>query len=146
VAQFPDIAPPQVGVTAFQAAANAEAVEESAGRIVESAAKGGSHRLSVSCDVGPDPEATAVNLQNRGSRAPSRRPPEVRQAGVRVKKKSSAILQLVAIHAPQGGYDALFQRLRQTARGAAAAGRTGAALDRRAACGARVWRRRDAGG
>lgn len=122
VAQFPDIVPPQVDVTAFYAGANAEVVEESVGQIIESEVNGvermiymrstagndGSYRLSISFDVGSDPEANAVNVQNRVSRALSRLPQEVQQAGVTVKKKSSAILQVVAVHAPRGGYDALF--------------------------------------
>lgn len=122
VAQFPDIVPPQVDVTAFYAGANAEVVEESIGQIIEGEVNGvermiymrstagndGSYRLSVSFAVGSDPEANAVNVQNRVSRALSRLPQEVQQAGVTVKKKSSAILQVVALHAPQGGYDALF--------------------------------------
>ena len=122
VAQFPDIVPPQVDVTAFYAGANAEVVEESVGQIIESEVNGvermiymrstagndGSYRLSISFDVGSDPEANAVNVQNRVSRALSRLPQEVQQAGVTVKKKSSAILQVVAVHAPHGGYDELF--------------------------------------
>lgn len=122
VAQFPDIVPPQVDVTAYFAGANAEVVEESVGQIIESEVNGvermiymrstagndGSYRLSVSFDVGSDPEANTVNVQNRVSRALSRLPQEVQQAGVTVKMKSSAILQVVAIHAPRGGYDALF--------------------------------------
>ncbi|TCZ64850.1 efflux RND transporter permease subunit [Roseicella aquatilis] len=122
VAQFPDIVPPQVDVVAAYAGANAEVVEESVGQIIEAEVNGvermlymrstagndGSYRLSVSFAVGSDPEANAVNVQNRVARALSRLPQEVQQAGVTVKKKSSAILQVVALHAPQGDYDALF--------------------------------------
>jgi HAE1 family hydrophobic/amphiphilic exporter-1 len=122
VAQFPDIVPPQVDVTAYYAGANAEVVEESVGQIIESEVNGvermiymrstagndGSYRLSISFEVGSNPEANAVNVQNRVSRALSRLPQEVQQAGVTVKKKSSAILQVVAVHAPRGGYDSLF--------------------------------------
>ncbi|MCA3280899.1 MAG: efflux RND transporter permease subunit, partial [Roseomonas sp.] len=122
VAQFPDIVPPQVDITANYAGANAEVVEETVGQIIESEVNGvermlymrsiagndGSYRLTVSFEVGSDPEANAVNVQNRVSRAMSRLPQEVQQGGVTVKKKSSAILQVVAVHAPRGGYDSLF--------------------------------------
>ncbi|MGE0226198.1 MAG: efflux RND transporter permease subunit [Acetobacteraceae bacterium] len=122
VAQFPDIVPPQVDVTAYFAGADAEVVEESVGQIIEAEVNGvermlymrstagndGSYRLTVSFAVGSDPEANTVNVQNRVSRALSRLPQEVQQAGVTVKKKSSAILQVIAIHSPGGEHDALF--------------------------------------
>ena len=68
----------------------------------------GSYSLTVSFAVGTDPETNTVNVQNRVQRAMSRLPPEVQQNGVKVDKKSSAILQVVVLRSPKGTHDSLF--------------------------------------
>ncbi|HEX4171770.1 MAG TPA: multidrug efflux RND transporter permease subunit [Acetobacteraceae bacterium] len=122
VAQFPDIVPPQVSVSTSYGGANAEVVEQTVGQVIEREMIGvsrmlymrsisgndGSYSLSVSFDVGSDPEANTVNVQNRVQRAMSRLPAEVQQSGVKVEAASSAILQVVALQSPHGTYDGLF--------------------------------------
>ena len=122
VAQFPDIVPPQVRVTATYPGASAQAVEESVAQVIEAQVNGvermiymkstsggdGSYALSVSFEVGSDPDLNTVNVNNRVNQAVALLPPEVQRLGVTTKKQSSALLQVVAVYSPKGTRDALF--------------------------------------
>ena len=122
VAQFPDIVPPQVQVTALYPGADAGAVEQAIGQIVEPAVNGvekmlymkstsgadGSYSLLVSFEVGSNPDLDAVNVSNRVNQIMSQLPPESQRLGVTVKKKSAAMVQVVTFHSPDGSKDALF--------------------------------------
>ncbi len=122
IAQFPDIVPPEVSVTTAYQGANAEVVEQTVAQVIESEINGvtgmlymrsfsgndGSYNLTVSFAVGTDPETNTVNVQNRVQRAMPRLPQEVQQYGVKVDKKSSAILQVVVLRSPKGTHDSLF--------------------------------------
>jgi multidrug efflux pump subunit AcrB len=122
VAQFPDIVPPQVQVTANYPGASAEAVEQSVAQVIEAQVNGvdkmiymkstsagdGSYNLVVSFQVGTDPDLNAVNVTNRVNQALSQLPPEVQRYGVTTKKQSSALLQVIAVYSPKGSRDALF--------------------------------------
>ena len=68
----------------------------------------GSYSLSVSFEVGSDPDLNTVNVNNRVNQALAQLPPEVQRNGVTVKKQSSALLQVVAVFSPKGSRDALF--------------------------------------
>jgi hydrophobe/amphiphile efflux-1 (HAE1) family protein len=122
VAQFPDIVPPQVQVTATYPGASAAAVEESVAQVIESRVNGvdrmiymksasggdGSYTLNVSFEVGTDPDLNTVNVTNRVNQALALLPPEVQRNGVITKKQSTSLLQVVAIYSPKGTRDALF--------------------------------------
>ncbi len=122
VAQFPDIVPPQVSVTASYPGASAEAVESSIAQPIEDAVIGvdnmiymrstsgadGSYSLSVSFAVGTDPDIASVNVQNRVALAQAQLPEEARRTGVSVKKQSAAMLQMISLYSESGEYDALF--------------------------------------
>src|SRR6266852_846399 len=122
VAQFPDIVPPQVQVSALYPGASAAAVEESVAQVIEAQVNGvdkmiymkstsggdGSYTLNVSFQVGTDPDLNTVNVTNRVNQALAQLPPEVQRNGVTTKKQSSSLLQVVAIYSPKGSRDALF--------------------------------------
>ncbi len=122
VAQFPDIVPPSVQVTASYTGASADVVESTVAQPLEAQVNGvdnmlymrsnsandGSYTLTVTFALGTDPDLNSVNVKNRVALAESGLPDEVKRAGVSVKKKSTAMLQVVAIYSPEGSYDDLF--------------------------------------
>jgi hydrophobe/amphiphile efflux-1 (HAE1) family protein len=117
VEQFPDIVPPQVSVTAFYPGAGAEVVEQTVAQVIEDQVVGvddmiymrsssgadGSYVLNISFAVGTDPDIATVNVQNRVALAEPLLPPDVRQTGVKVAKKSSSLLMGVVLHAEGEG-------------------------------------------
>ncbi|MFD1326368.1 efflux RND transporter permease subunit [Mycoplana ramosa] len=122
VSQFPDIVPPQVSVTASYAGAGADVVEATVAQPIESKVVGvddmlymkstsgadGSYNLTVTFAVGTDPDIATVNVQNRVSLAEAGLPAEVKQTGVSVRKKSSALMQVIAIYGKDEQFDNLF--------------------------------------
>ena len=68
----------------------------------------GSYTLTVSFAVGTDPDINTVNVNNRVQLAMPQLPEDVSAQGVSVKKKSSAILQVLAVYSPDERYDTLF--------------------------------------
>ena len=122
VAQFPDIVPPQVQVTALYPGASAQAVEESVAQVIENQVNGvekmiymkstsggdGTYSLNVTFEVGSDPDLDTVNTTNRVNQALALLPPEVQRNGVTTKKQSTSLLQVIAIYSQKGSRDALF--------------------------------------
>src|SRR4051795_1106097 len=110
VAQFPDIVPPQVQVTTRYPGASAAVVEATVAQPLEAQVNGadrmlymksssgndGSYGLTVSFELGTNPDINTVNVNNRVQAALSRLPQEVQRQGVTVQKRSSAILEFLA--------------------------------------------------
>ena len=119
VAQYPEITPPMVSVTATYTGANAVAVEESVATPIEQKVNGvegmiymkstnassGSMQLQVSFEVGTDLDMANVLTQNRVSEAQALLPEEVKRLGVTVKKQLSFPLLLISLISPNGTYD-----------------------------------------
>src|SRR6202030_2950694 len=122
VAQYPDIVPPQVSVTTFYPGANSGVVDATVAQPVEAQVVGvdkmiymksvsgddGSYTLTCSFELGTDPDINAVNVNNRVQIALSQLPPDVQKQGVTVKKKSSALLGVIAVYSPKHTHDPLF--------------------------------------
>jgi multidrug efflux pump subunit AcrB len=122
VAQFPDIVPPQVVVSATYPGASAAVVESSVAQPIEAQVVGvdkmiymksasgddGTYTLTVSFLLDSDPDIDTVNVNNRVQTALARLPPEVQLQGLTVQKKSAAILQFLALYSENGEQDPLF--------------------------------------
>ena len=122
VAQYPDITPPQVAINVNYPGANAQTVMETVVDPIEdcvngvegmiymssSAANNGMATITVSFEIGTDPNINTVNVQNRVSEALPQLPEIVRREGVIVNQVSSNILLFVTIYSPNQTYDGLY--------------------------------------
>jgi hydrophobe/amphiphile efflux-1 (HAE1) family protein len=122
VTQYPNITPPTVRVSASYSGASAEVVADNVGAPIESAVNGvenmlymsssstdnGSYSLSITFEVGTDPNIAQVNVQNRLQQANSKLPEEVTRQGVTVRTMSSDQLLMLSFSSPGGTYDPLF--------------------------------------
>jgi HAE1 family hydrophobic/amphiphilic exporter-1 len=68
----------------------------------------GSYYLTVTFALGTDPDINTVNVQNRTSLATPQLPQEVSRAGLTVRKKSAALLQVINIYSPNKTYDSIY--------------------------------------
>ncbi len=122
IAQFPELAPPQVSVIAFYNGANAQAVETAVTTPLEQAINGvqgmqyitstsgndGTCAITVTFDPTRDLDVAAVDVQNRISQAEGLLPNEVKQVGISVTKVSNNFILGAAAFAEHGEYDTLF--------------------------------------
>lgn len=122
VAQYPEIVPPQVVVSATYPGASAQTIAETVAAPLEQQINGvedmiymqststgsGTMNLSVYFQTGTDPDQATINVNNRVQRATAVLPEEVRRQGVTVAKRSSSILQIVALSSPDGRYDPIY--------------------------------------
>ncbi|MBW1931198.1 MAG: multidrug efflux RND transporter permease subunit [Deltaproteobacteria bacterium] len=122
VAQYPEISPPEIRVSAFYPGADAQTVADSVAAPIEAEVNGvenmlymsstcsnnGGYGLTVTFAVGTDPDVDQVNLQNRVQQAITRLPKEVVDQGVTVRRRSSDMLCVVNYFSPKGTRDKLF--------------------------------------
>lgn len=125
VAQFPDITPPTVNVSATYPGADAETVASTIGVPIEEQVNGvenmmymssssgsdGSYNLTITFENGTDVDMAAVKVQNRVSLAEATLPSSVRQQGIQVMTRSTNIIMFVALEADSAHrdmYDALY--------------------------------------
>ncbi len=121
IAQYPEVAPPVVQVSAIYPGANAKTVAETVATPIELEINGvermlymssrstndGQMYLDVTFEVGTNLDMAQVLVQNRVSIAEAKLPEEVKRQGVTAKKKSPAILLCVNLISPDASYDQL---------------------------------------
>jgi len=122
IAQYPDISPPTVQVSATFPGANADVVLKSVivpleqqingvqgmTYITSTATNSGSASISVYFAVGTDPNQAAVDVQNRVASATSLLPQDVIKTGVTVRKQQSSNLLILSIYSVNPAYDDKF--------------------------------------
>ena len=122
IALYPQITPPEINISASYTGASAEVVANTIGIPIEqevngvenmiymssSSSNSGMYSLSVSFEVGTDPDMAQVKVQNRVQQAMSKLPTEVQQNGIRVKRRSSDILGFLSVRSPNGTHDTQF--------------------------------------
>src|SRR5277367_1769151 len=122
VAQFPDLAPPQVVVSAFYNGANAQTVETSVTTPIEQQINGvegmkymtstsgndGSSGITVTFDITRNIDLAAVDVQNRVNQALGRLPDAVKTTGISISKSSSNFVFGAGVYSEHGEYDSLF--------------------------------------
>jgi hydrophobe/amphiphile efflux-1 (HAE1) family protein len=122
VAQLPDIVPPQVQISAAYPGASAAVLEATVAQPIESKIIGvdkmiymksssgndGTYNLTVSFELGTNPDTNTVNVNNRVQTALSSLPQEVQLQGLTVQKRSSSILQFIMFSSEGGKLDPLF--------------------------------------
>ncbi|WP_338466799.1 multidrug efflux RND transporter permease subunit [Novosphingobium sp. ZN18A2] len=122
VAQFPEISPPTVRVSATYPGANAQVVEDTVTAPLDSQINGvtgqrsirsvsgsdGTSTITVKFALDRNPDIAAVETQNRASLVIPQLPSEVQDIGVSVKKASTDTLMYVAFYSPSNAYDKTF--------------------------------------
>ena len=122
VAQYPNIAPPTVQVSAIYPGADASTVSSSLAQPIENAINGipglrymqstasndGSYSLSITFEQGTDPQVAATSVTNKVNLVQGRLPQAVRATGVTVSTGSSDLLQIMAFYSDKPEHDQLF--------------------------------------
>jgi HAE1 family hydrophobic/amphiphilic exporter-1 len=122
VAQFPQLAPPQVQVTSSYIGANAQTVESAVTIPLEQAINGvpgmkyissssgndGTSQITVTFDSQRDVDLAAVDVQNRVNETLGRLPNEVKNTGIIITKQFSGFVCAAGLYSDNGQYDSLF--------------------------------------
>ena len=122
IAQYPQIAPPTVLITATYPGASAETLARTVAAPIEeqlngvenmvyfnsSATANGTVTITATFEVGTNVDMASVNVNNRVKAAEPRLPEAVRRNGVIVQKRSNDILQVVALKSDAGKYSTLY--------------------------------------
>ena len=122
ISQFPNLAPPQVGVTSFYTGASAQTVEsavtipleqqingaEGMKYITSTSGNDGSSTITATFDLTRDPDLATVDIQNRVNTAQGRLPAAVKNVGITTAKTSQNFVFGAAVLADKNVYSTLF--------------------------------------
>jgi hydrophobe/amphiphile efflux-1 (HAE1) family protein len=123
VAQFPNIAPPEIQIQATYVGADAQTLEQSVATPIEQQMSGvdnmnymyslnatanGQMTMIVDFDVKTDPNIDQILAQSRETQAASQLPADVNNYGITVQKSVTSPLMLLTLYSPKGTYDAAF--------------------------------------
>ncbi|MBV8210874.1 MAG: multidrug efflux RND transporter permease subunit [Burkholderiaceae bacterium] len=122
IAQYPQVVPPQVTVSATFPGANADVVEQSVAAPIEQQVNGaqdmlymgsksgndGSYNLTVTFEIGTDKNLDAVDVQNRLAVAQNQLPSDVIRNGITIRKSTTDLLEVIALTSPSGRFDTTF--------------------------------------
>lgn len=122
VSQYPEITPPQIVVQANYPGANAEVLVDTVAVPIENEINGvenmlymsstsddsGQYTLTITFDIGTDPDIAQVKVQNRLQQVTSQLPDIVNQEGLSVKTQNPNILGMMVLRSPGNTYDDLF--------------------------------------
>ena len=122
IAQYPQISPPTINLSASYTGANAETVNQTVAQVLENQLNGiegmdymsstssnnGSYSLSIVFDLDTDGNTDSVNVQNTANLAKNGLPSEVQQTGLSVRKSSGDMALMVNLYSPNNTYDTAF--------------------------------------
>jgi hydrophobe/amphiphile efflux-1 (HAE1) family protein len=122
ISQYPQIVPPEVVISATYPGATAETIAATVAAPLEQQINGvermlymrststgsGTMSLTVTFQIGTDPDQAAINVNNRVQRAQPLLPAEVTRQGLVVQKRSTSILQVLTMSAPTGRFDTIY--------------------------------------
>jgi hydrophobe/amphiphile efflux-1 (HAE1) family protein len=122
IAQYPEIAPPTVNVTAIYPGASAQTLAATVAAPIEeqlsgvenllyyssTSASNGQTDITVTFEVGTDIDKATFDVNNRVQLATPRLPDEVRRQGVTVRKSSNNFLLVMALNSPKSTYDQIY--------------------------------------
>jgi HAE1 family hydrophobic/amphiphilic exporter-1 len=124
VAQYPNVVPPTVQVMTRYPGASAQTVVDTIALPIELQVNGvagmlymqstsaydGTYTLTVTFQIGTDPNMDQVLVQNRVNNAMAQLPQQAQAQGVSILAKSASILEFVTLDSPDGSRDALYLR------------------------------------
>lgn len=122
IAQYPQISPPTISLSASYTGANATIVNQTVAQVIEEQLNGlenmsymsstssndGSYSLSIVFDLSSDGDTDSVNVQNNANLAKNSLPSDVQTTGLTVRKSSGDMVLMANLYSPNGTYDQAF--------------------------------------
>ena len=119
IAQYPEVAPPQVSISAIYPGASAKIVQDSVTQVIEqnmngidnllymssSSSSAGQASITLTFEAGTDPDIAQVQVQNKLQQVTSLIPQAVTQQGLKVEKASTTMLMVIGLISKDGTMD-----------------------------------------
>ena len=122
ISQYPNITPPQIIVKATYPGASAKVLVDTVAIPIENAVNGvedmlymsstsddnGSYTLTITFNIGTDPDIARVKVQNRLQQVNSQLPEIVTKQGIDITSQLSNMLAMLVLRSPDNSYDSLY--------------------------------------